>query len=160
MNEINHPLKHQFLLLIENEVLLTWYKPKDLWSKFKDQSQTIKWQTYSLIRQLEHFGYVKRKYDVSGIIYYSETDKLTEFRVIHCKQKAIRILTEKLKLIELEKLEKNIEIQLTIELKKELPEISFCLKNYIRNNKNEIVNLESQKNMISNILNNIELCIY
>lgn len=160
MDEIKHALKSEFLLLIENEILLTWYKPKDLWIRFGNQSQTIKWQTYSLIRHLEQSGYVKKKYDESGNSYYSETDKLTEFRILHCKQKAIKILTEKLNLIELEKSEKLIEIQLTRKLKKQLPEIDFCLKNYIRNNKNEIVSLDIQKNMISNILKNIELYIY
>ncbi|WP_041922146.1 hypothetical protein [Acinetobacter baumannii] len=111
MDEIKHSLKQQFLLLMENEVLLTWYTPKDLWMRFEEQSQTIKWQTYSLIRELEKSGYIRKKYDESGNLYYTETDKLTEFRIIHCKEKAVRILTEKLKLIELEKKEKVMEIQ-------------------------------------------------
>lgn len=160
MNEIKHSLKQQFLLLIENEVLLTWYSPKDLWRRFEEQSQTIKLQTYSLIRELEKSGYIRKKYDESGNLYYSETDKLTEFRIIHCKEKAVRVLTEKLKLIELEKKEKIIEIQLTKELNKQLPEINFCLKNYIKNNQDTLIRLDYKKNIISNIINNIELYIY
>lgn len=160
MNEIKHSLKQQFLLLIENEVLLTWYSPKDLWRRFEEQSQTIKLQTYSLIRELEKSGYIRKKYDESGNLYYSETDKLTEFRIIHCKEKAVRVLTEKLKLIELEKKEKIIEIQLTKELNKQLPEINFCLKNYIKNNQDTLIRLDYKKNIISNIINNIESYIY
>lgn len=160
MDEIKHMLKSEFLLLIENEILLTWYKPKDLWIRFGNQSQAIKWQTYSLIRELERFGYVRKKYDESGNFYYAETDKLTEFRIIHCKEKAIRILTEKLKLIEFEKTEKVMEIQLIRELNKQLPEISFCLKNYIKNSQDILIKLDYKKNIISNILKNIELYIY
>ena len=160
MDEIKHVLKSEFLLLIENEILLTWYKPKDLWIRFGNQSQAIKWQTYSLIRELERFGYVSKKYDESGNFYYAETDKLTEFRIIHCKEKAIRILTEKLKLIEFEKTEKVMEIQLIRELNKQLPEISFCLKNYIKNSQDILIKLDYKKNIISNILKNIELYIY
>ncbi|MCF1280711.1 hypothetical protein [Acinetobacter pittii] len=160
MDEIKHSLKQQFLLLMENEVLLTWYTPKDLWMRFEEQSQTIKWQTYSLIRELEKSGYIRKKYDESGKLYYSETDKLTEFRIIHCKEKAVRILTEKLKLIELEKNEKIMEIQLTKELSKQLPEINFCLKNHIKNNQDILIKLDYKKNIIFKILNNIESCIY
>ncbi|MCU4361691.1 hypothetical protein [Acinetobacter sp. WU_MDCI_Abxc22] len=156
MDEIKHALKSEFLLLIENEILLTWYKPKDLWIRFGNQSQAIKWQTYSLIRELEKFGYVRKKYDESGNFYYSETDKLTEFRIIHCKEKAIRVLTEKLKLIELEKTGKVLEIQLTIELSKQFPDINFCLKNHIKNNQDILKNLDYKKNIISSILNDIE----
>ncbi|OTT05901.1 hypothetical protein [Acinetobacter pittii] len=160
MDEIKHSLKQQFLLLMENEVLLTWYTPKDLWMRFEEQSQTIKWQTYSLIRELEKSGYIRKKYDESGKLYYSETDKLTEFRIIHCKEKAVRILTEKLKLIELEKNEKIMEIQLTKELSKQLPEINFCLTNHIKNNQDILIKLDYKKNIIFKILNNIESCIY
>ncbi|MFI8146893.1 hypothetical protein ACG59Z_18280 [Acinetobacter sp. ABJ_C1_1] len=160
MDEIKHSLKQQFLLLMENEVLLTWYTPKDLWMRFEEQSQTIKWQTYSLIRELEKSGYIRKKYDESGNFYYSETDKLTEFRIIHCKEKAVRILTEKLKLIELEKKEKVMEIQLTKELSKQLPEINFCLKNHIKNNEDILIMLDYKKNIIFKIINNIESCIY
>ncbi|MDR7017060.1 hypothetical protein [Acinetobacter sp. 3657] len=160
MDEIKHALKSEFLVLIENEILLTWYKPKDLWIRFGSQSQAIKWQTYSLIRELERFGYVRKKYDEFGNFYYSETDKLTEFRVIHCKEKAIRVLTEKLKLIELEKTEKVMEIQLTIELSKQFPDINFCLKNHIKNNQDILKNLDYKKNIIFNILNDIESYIY
>ncbi|MDI3454148.1 hypothetical protein QLG01_13195 [Acinetobacter sp. V89_4] len=160
MDEIKHSLKQQFLLLIENEVLLTWYKPKDLWIRFGDQSQTIKWQTYSLIRELEKFGYIRKKYDELGNLYYSETDKLSTFRIIHCKQKATKILTEKLQSIELEKTEKVMEIQIIKELNKQLPEIHFCLKNYIKNNEDVLIKLDYKKNIISNILKNIESCIY
>lgn len=160
MDEIKHSLKQQFLLLMENEVLLTWYTPKDLWKRFEEQSQTIKWQTYSLIRELEKSGYIRKRYDESGKLYYSETDKLTEFRIIHCKEKAVRILTEKLKLIELEKKEKVMEIQLTKELSKQLPEINFCLKNHIKNNQDILIKLDYKKNIIFKIINNIESCIY
>ncbi|AMN01602.1 hypothetical protein ABTQ09_15535 [Acinetobacter baumannii] len=160
MDEIKHSLKQQFLLLMENEVLLTWYTPKDLWMRFEEQSQTIKWQTYSLIRELEKSGYIRKKYDESGNLYYTETDKLTEFRIIHCKEKAVRILTEKLKLIELEKKEKVMEIQLTKELSKQLPEINFCLKNHIKNNEDILIMLDYKKNIIFKIINNIESCIY
>ncbi|WP_290015125.1 hypothetical protein [Acinetobacter pittii] len=160
MDEIKHSLKQQFLLLMENEVLLTWYTPKDLWMRFEEQSQTIKWQTYSLIRELEKSGYIRKKYDESGNLYYTETDKLTEFRIIHCKKKAVRILTEKLKLIELEKKEKVMEIQLTKELSKQLPEINFCLKNHIKNNQDILIKLDYKKNIIFKIINNIESCIY
>ncbi|MFB5159570.1 hypothetical protein, partial [Acinetobacter baumannii] len=159
MDEIKHSLKQQFLLLMENEVLLTWYTPKDLWMRFEEQSQTIKWQTYSLIRELEKSGYIRKKYDESGNLYYTETDKLTEFRIIHCKEKAVRILTEKLKLIELEKKEKVMEIQLTKELSKQLPEINFCLKNHIKNNEDILIMLDYKKNIIFKIINNIESCI-
>ncbi|HEE6680490.1 TPA: hypothetical protein R7S35_003706, partial [Acinetobacter baumannii] len=158
MDEIKHSLKQQFLLLMENEVLLTWYTPKDLWMRFEEQSQTIKWQTYSLIRELEKSGYIRKKYDESGNLYYTETDKLTEFRIIHCKEKAVRILTEKLKLIELEKKEKVMEIQLTKELSKQLPEINFCLKNHIKNNEDILIMLDYKKNIIFKIINNIESC--
>ena len=72
MDEIKHVLKSEFLLLIENEILLTWYKPKDLWIRFGNQSQAIKWQTYSLIRELERFGYVRKKYDESGNVVFIE----------------------------------------------------------------------------------------
>lgn len=160
MVEIKHSLKQQFLLLMENEVLLTWYTPKDLWMRFEEQSQTIKWQTYSLIRELEKSGYIRKKYDESGNLYYTETDKLTDFRIIHCKEKAVRILTEKLKLIELEKKEKIMEIQLTKELSKQLPEINFCLKNHIKNNEDILIMLDYKKNIIFKIINNIESCIY
>ncbi|WP_267530439.1 hypothetical protein [Acinetobacter oleivorans] len=152
MDEIKHSLKQQFLLLMENEVLLTWYTPKDLWMRFEEQSQTIKWQTYSLIRELEKSGYIRKKYDESGKLYYSETDKLTEFRIIHCKEKAVRILTEKLKLIELEKKEKVMEIQLTKELSKQLPEINFCLKNHIKNNQDILIKLDYKKILYSKFL--------
>lgn len=160
MDEIKHCLKPQFILLIENEVLISWYKPKDLWNRFKNQSNEIKWRTYSLIKQLEKFGYIRKEYDESGKLYYSETDKLSEFRIIHCKQKATNILAEKLKSIELEKSEKVMEIQLTSELNKQIPEISFCLKNHIKNSQDIIVKLDIKKNIISNILRNIELYIY
>lgn len=92
----------------------------------------------------------KKKYDESGKLYYSETDKLTEFRIIHCKEKAVRILTEKLKLIELEKNEKIMEIQLTKELSKQLPEINFCLKNHIKNNQDILIKLDYKKYYIQN----------
>ncbi|AZN68564.1 hypothetical protein DX910_10120 [Acinetobacter haemolyticus] len=160
MNEIKHVLKSEFLLLIENEILLTWYKPKDLWIRFENQSQVTKWQTYSFIRELERFGYVRKKCDESGNFYYSETDKLTEFRVIHCKEKAVKILTEKLKLIELEKKEKNMEIQLIKELSKQLPNINYCLKNYVKNNQDAIIKLDYKRNIIAKILKNIESYIY
>lgn len=160
MDEIKHCLKPQFLLLIENEVLISWYKPKDLWIRFKNQSNEIKWQTYSLIKQLEKFGYIRKNYDESGKLYYSETDRLSEFRIIHCKQKAANILAEKLKSIELEKSEKVMEIQLTSELNKQLPEINFCLKNHIKDNQDTVIKLDIKKSIISNILKNIELYIY
>ncbi|RSN87035.1 hypothetical protein [Acinetobacter nosocomialis] len=160
MDEIKHCLKPHFILLIENEVLISWYKPKDLWNRFKNQSNEIKWRTYSLIKQLEKFGYIRKEYDESGKLYYSETDKLSEFRMTHCKQKATNILAEKLKSIELEKSEKVMEIQLISELNKQIPEISFCLKNHIKNSQDIIVKLDIKKNIISNILKNIELYIY
>lgn len=160
MDEIKHVLKSEFLLLIENEFFLTWYKPKDLWIRFGNQSQAIKWQVYSLIRDLERFGYVRKKYDESGNFYYSETDKLAEFRIIHCKEKAVRVLAEKLKLIELEKTERVMEIQLTAELSKQLPDINYCLKNYIKNIQDVLIELEYKKKIISNLLKNIDLYVY
>ena len=69
-------------------------------------------------------------------------------------------MTEKLKLIEFEKTEKVMEIQLIRELNKQLPEISFCLKNYIKNSQDILIKLDYKKNIISNILKNIELYIY
>lgn len=160
MNEIKHPLKQQFLLLVENDALLVWYKPKDLWARFEKSSQTRKRQTYSLINQLEKFGYIKKFYDQAGNLYYSETDKLTEFRTIHCTEKATSILTEQLRLINQIKVEKDMEIQLTKELSKKIPEINFCLKNHIDDNKKIITHLNNQKNNITNILKKIESYIF
>lgn len=160
MNEIKHILKEPFLLLVENDVLITWSKPKDLWMQFEEPSQTTKWKIYSLIRQLEKFGYIKKQYDESGIFYYSETDKLTDFRVNHCQEKATKILTEELRLLKEKKAEKDVEIQITRELSKQLPEINFCLKNHIKNSQDIIEKLDNKENIISNIIKNIESCIY
>ena len=160
MNEIKHILKEQFLLLVENDVLITWCKPKDLWMRFEEPSQTTKWQIYSLIRQLEKFGYIKKQYEESGIFYYSETDKLTDFRVNHCQEKAIKDLNEKLRLLELDIMKKDQEIQLTRELSQQLPEINFCLKNHIKNSQDTITKINNKKIIISKILKNIDECIY
>lgn len=160
MNEIKHILKEPFLLLIENDVLITWCKPKELWIRFDEPCQTTKSQIYSLIRQLEKFGYIKKHYDESNSFYYSETDKLTDFRVNHCQKKATKILTEELRLLKQEKAEKDVEIQITRELSKQLPEINFCLKNHIKNSQDIILKLNKRKSIILNILKNMESCIY
>lgn len=82
MIEIKHPLKEQFLVVIENGILLFLFKPKDLWIRFVGAPDSLKWQTYSLIKQLVKFGYLKKVYDQLGNQYYSETDRLSDFRVI------------------------------------------------------------------------------
>ncbi|AVN19368.1 hypothetical protein C6N19_16340 [Acinetobacter pittii] len=74
MIEIKHPLKEQFLVVIENGILLFLFKPKDLWIRFVGAPDSLKWQTYSLIKQLVKFGYLKKVYDQLGNQYYSETD--------------------------------------------------------------------------------------
>lgn len=160
MNEIKHPLKEQFLVIIENDILLSWFTPKDLWMRFDLSTESVKWQTYSLIKKLVKYGYIYKVYDEVGNLYYSETDKLTDFRLIHCKAKATKILNEKLRLLNLEQAKKDMEIQVTRELSKQLPEINFCLNNYIKNNKNIIEELNNKKNVICNIIKNIESYIY
>lgn len=160
MNEIKHSLKEQFLLLVENDVLITWSKPKELWDRFEHTSQIQKYRIYSFINQLEKYGYVKRRYDETGNFYYSETDKLTDFRVSHCQEKAIKVLNEKLRLLELDTIKKDHEIQLTRELIQQFPEINFCLKNYIKNSQDTIAKINNKKIIISKILKNIDKCIY
>jgi hypothetical protein len=160
MNEIKHPLKEQFLVIIENDIILFWFKPKDLWIHFEGTSDSLKWQTYSLIKQLVKFSYLKKVYDQLGNQYYSETDKLSDFRISHCKEKAKRTLTEKLRLLDQEKAEKNFEIQITRELSKQLPEINYCFKNYIKDKNDLIVKIENKKNVINNIIKDIESFIY
>ena len=124
MNEIKHPLKEHFLLLVENDIFLIWFKPKDLWAYFIGTPESSKWQIYSFIKELVKFGYLKKVYDELGNQYYSETDKLSDFKISHCQEKAKRTLTEKLKLLDQEKAEKYFEIQITRELSKQLPEIN------------------------------------
>lgn len=160
MLEIQHPLRDQFILIIENDFLLMWLKPQDLWMQFDTTYESIKLQTYSLLKQLVKFGYLKKVYDQNGKQYYSETDKLNEFRIHHCKTKATEVLTEKLRSIQLEQIEKDMEIQITRELSNQLPEINFCLKNHIKNSQDIISELDKKKNIISNIIKNIEFCIY
>lgn len=160
MNEIRHPLKEQLVLIIENDILLTWFRPKDLWIRFEGASDSLKWQTYSLIKQLLKYGYIKKVYDELGNQYYSETDKLTDFRFIHCKKKALEILAIKLKLLNQEKSEKDLEIQLTRELSQQLPEINYCLKNYIRDRKDLLAKIDNKKNIIHNIIKDIDSIIY
>lgn len=160
MIEIKHPLKEQFLVVFENDILLFWFKPKDLWMRFEGSPDSLKWQTYSLIKQLVKYGYIRRVYDEEGNQYYSETDKLTDFRITHSKDKALKILTKKLSLLKQEELEKNLEIQETNELCKQLPEINYCFKNYIRDKNNLISKIQNKKNIISNIIKDIDLLIY
>ncbi|WP_367156898.1 hypothetical protein [Acinetobacter sp. FL] len=107
MNEIKHSLKEQFLLLVENNALITWYKPKELWERFEHTSQIQKYRIYSFINQLEKYDYIKRSYDETGTFYYSETDKPTDFRVNYCQEKAIKVLNEKLRLLELDIIKKT-----------------------------------------------------
>jgi hypothetical protein len=160
MNEIKHSLKEQFLLLVENDALITWCKPKELWERFEHTSQIQKYRIYSLINQLEKYGYIKKSYDETGTLYYSETDKLTDFRVNHCQEKAIKVLNEKLRLLELDIIKKNQEIQLTRELSQQLPEINFCLKNHIKNSQDIIKKINNKRIIIYKILKNINECIY
>lgn len=160
MIEIKHPLKEQFLVVIENGILLFLFKPKDLWIRFVGAPDSLKWQTYSLIKQLVKFGYLKKVYDQLGNQYYSETDRLSDFRISHCKEKAKTTLTEKLRLLDQEKAEKHFEIQITRELSKQLPEINYCFKNYIKDKNDLLVKIENKKNVINNIINNIESLIY
>ena len=160
MIEIKHPLKEQFLVVIENGILLFLFKPKDLWIRFEGAPDALKWQTYSLIKQLLKFGYLRKEYDDEGNQFYSETDKLTDFRITHCKEKAVKVLTKKLRLLKQEQLEKTLEIQETNELSKQLPEINYCFKNYIRDRSKKISRLENHKNIISKIINDIDSFIY
>lgn len=160
MIEIKHPLKEQFLVVIENDILLFLFKPKDLWIRFKGAPDSLKWQTYSLIKQLLKFGYLRKEYDNEGNQFYSETDKLTDFRITHCKEKAVKVLTKKLSLLKQEELEKNLEIQETNELCKQLPEINYCFKNYIRDRNNLISKIQNKKKIISNIIKDIDLLVY
>ena len=160
MIEIKHPLKEQFLVVIENDILLFLFKPKDLWIRFEGAPDSLKWQTYSLIKQLLKFGYFRKEYDDDGNQFYSETDKLTDFRITHCKEKVVKVLTKKLSLIKQEQLEKTLEIQETNELSKQLPEINYCFKNYIRDRSKKISRLENHKNIISKIINDIDSFIY
>ncbi|SCC73145.1 hypothetical protein GA0116959_11589, partial [Acinetobacter albensis] len=78
----------------------------------------------------------------------------------HCQEKAIKVLNEKLRLLELDIMKKDQEIQLTRELSQQLPEINFCLKNHIKNSQDTITKINNKKNIISNIIKNIESCIY
>ena len=160
MNEIKHPLKEHFLLLVENDIFLIWFKPKDLWAYFIGTPESSKWQIYSFIKELVKFGYLKKVYDELGNQYYSETDKLSDFKISHCQEKAKRTLTEKLKLLDQEKAEKYFEIQITRELSKQLPEINYCFKNYIKDKNDLIVKIENKKNVIQNIIKDIESLIY
>ena len=160
MNEIKHPLKEHFLLLVENDIFLIWFKPKDLWAYFIGTPESSKWQIYSFIKELVKFGYLKKVYDQLGNQYYSETDKLSDFRISHCKEKAKTTLTEKLRLLDQEKAEKHFEIQITRELSKQLPEINYCFKNYIKDKNDLLVKIENKKNVINNIIKNIESLIY
>ena len=160
MNEIKHPLKEQFLLLLENDIFLIWFKPKDLWAYFIGTPESSKWQIYSFIKELVKFGYLKKVYDELGNQYYSETDRLSDFRISHCKEKAKTTLTEKLRLLDQEKAEKHFEIQITRELSKQLPEINYCFKNYIKDKNDLLVKIENKKNVINNIIKNIESLIY
>ena len=160
MIEIKHPLKEQFLVVIENGIFLFLFKPKDLWIRFEGAPDSLKWQTYSLIKQLLKFGYLRKEYDDEGNQFYSETDKLTDFRITHCKEKVVKVLTKKLSLLKQEQLEKTLEIQETNELSKQLPEINYCFKNYIRDRSKKISRLENHKNIISKIINDIDSFIY
>lgn len=160
MNEIKHPLKEQFLLLVENDIFLIWFKPKDLWAHFIGTPESSKWQIYSFIKQLVKFGYLKKVYDQLGNQYYSETDKLNDFRINHCQEKVKKTLTEKLRLLDQEKAEKYFEIQITRELSKQLPEINYCFKNYIKEKNDLIAKIENKKNIIQNIIKDIESLIY
>jgi hypothetical protein len=85
---------------------------------------------------------------------------LSDFRISHCKEKAKTTLTEKLRLLDQEKAEKHFEIQITRELSKQLPEINYCFKNYIKDKNDLLVKIENKKNVINNIIKNIESLIY
>lgn len=72
----------------------------------------------------------------------------------------MKVLTKKLSLLKQEQLEKTLEIQETNELSKQLPEINYCFKNYIRDRSKKISRLENHKNIISKIINDIDSFIY
>ena len=49
-------------------------------------------------------------------------------------------------LLDQEKAEKHFEIQITRELSKQLPEINYCFKNYIKDKNDLLVKIENKKN--------------
>lgn len=160
MKEINHPLKEKFIRIIEEEKVLIFSSPKDIWSQFESISDQTRRQTYSLIKELQTHGYLEKRYDAEDNVYYSETSKLENFRFDHCKTKALSILDLKLQSINKLYYEKKHEIQYTKELLTETPELDFCLYNYISHIESEIKNIIKKKNNIENIINKIEKYIY
>lgn len=160
MKEIKSPLKEKFLLVIEQDTLLTMFRPKYIWSQFESISDQIKQQTYALIKELVFQGYLTEVQCHNGIRYYSETEKLGDFRFDHCKAKATKILSKKLENISKEYYKKVSEIQLTTELLEETPELDFCLKKYISHIDLDINHIIKKKENIKNIIKKIESCIY
>ncbi|WP_180060788.1 hypothetical protein [Acinetobacter sp. YH12124] len=160
MKEIKNVVKEQFLLILERQTVLVMFTPKEIWSQFDMISEQVKLQTYALIRQLVKHNYLTEKTCSNGKKLYSETSKLEDFRFDHCRLKATKILNEKLNDIKRLEFEKNNELKLTKELMKEIPELDFCLKKYISNINYEMKEIKNKKNNISNIIKNIEFCIY
>ncbi|WP_180174866.1 hypothetical protein [Acinetobacter sp. YH01022] len=160
MKEIKNAVKKQFLHIVERQTILVMFTPKEIWTQFDIVSDQVKQQTYLLIQDLVKHGYLTKITGLNGKKYYSETSKLEEFRFDHCKLKATEILTQKLVEIKQQELDKKIEIQLTNELIKEIPELDFCLEKYINNINFDVKNIIKRKNNIVNIIKNIESCIY
>lgn len=160
MKEIKNAVKEQFLRIVERETVLVMFTPKEIWTQFDTISDKIKQQTYALLRELVRHEYLTEVICPDGKKYYSETSKLEDFRFDHCKFKATEILNKKLIEIRQEELDKNHEIQLTIELIKEIPELDYCLEKYINNINYDIKNIIKKKNNIANIIKKIESCIY
>jgi hypothetical protein len=160
MKEIKNSVKEKFLLILERQTILVMFTPKEIWSQFDIISGQIKQQTYALIRELVKNNYLTEKTYPNGKKYYSETSKLEDFRFDHCKLKATQILNEKLNDVSRQELEKKYEIKLTNELIKEIPELDFCLEKYINKINHEVKEIKNKKNNISNIIKNIESCIY
>ena len=160
MKEIKNLVKENFLLVLERKTILVMFTPKEIWSQFDIISEQIKQQTYVLIRELVKHNYLTEEKHPNGRKYYSETSKLEDFRFDHCKLKATQILNKKLNDVNQQELEKKYEIKLTNELIKEIPELDFCLEKYINKINYEVKEINNKKNNISNIIKNLESCIY
>ena len=106
MNEFNHPLKEDFLKIVENYPLMFAFKPKRIWQEINPNSYSIQQQTYSLIKELVKYEYLIIYYEDNEKL-YSETEKLAKFRQYHCEKKARETLEKRLEELQLEIIIKN-----------------------------------------------------
>lgn len=159
MNEFNHPLKEDFLKIVENDPLMFAFKPKRIWQEINLNSCSIQQQTYSLIKELVKYEYLIIHYEDNEKL-YSETEKLAKFRQYHCEKKAKETLEKRLEELQLEIIIKNSKIKDIEIIKKNINTIDFCFNNYISLIKKNINKLNNEKEIIIDIIKNLQHCTY